>query len=744
MTKQGALPPIRVLRDVCCRGLRKVRRLWANLVRAAQTDEQPGPGMSEHEEGTELSERVDALAAWIKELDGQLRASTAVGDPKALKELAKALEAWNKHDPKLEQRLTNRVDVLADRLTTLAGTVNVTATSLAGKDGEIAGLRRELEEGNARIESVVHGLQQTGPGSDVAELRRAVEKLASERRSLASDSRVDIVSGEMDVLAQRLEALSETVTAATAGLAGREGELIALRVKLEETDERAGALAHELQESVDALASQVAVLEDRSSDADALERYENYLGQLAGQVEHLAGSLDAVSASVASATESISANEIELEAVNRRFEAASAHVDGLIGDLQQTVSALPAAGAIDPEVEDRLHALGAQVEGATRQLAELETAMTAQWREGATSAAAIEHELADVSQRLANVEHGRDEAIAALDRASETWVEERAWVRDQLEQLAAAVEDARADETLAPRLSELAARVEAMELGQESVSAAVARAAEAWDAQRDELKGELEALSTTMSSLPAQAPAQSASKDDDTVELLTELAERLDSLEREKLMVATEISQAQEHWASAIGAIEARLDDVAGATPGVTHVPDTETVERIGELARRLEAVEHEREATPDAPAVAEELRDLRVLMNGLRMRLTSNEKELDALSSRGDVVSRLDDIALRLASLERSAATYAAVPAPVVPGDGRFRVEMRGLDQRMEQLESAARENRDAVLAQFERLASRLQWRLQQLELESTDAGYSTKATPTSRGQVVPIRSEG
>src|SRR4249920_179953 len=184
--------------------------------------------MSEHDEGVELAERVDALAIWIKELDAQLRAGSTVGDPKALKELAKALEAWNKHDPKLEQRLTNRVDVLADRFATLAGTVNVTATSLAGKDGEIASLRRELEEGTARIESVVRDLRQAG-GSDLTELRKAVAELASERKSQASDSRVDAISGEVDVLAQRLGTLSKTVSTTAAGLAGREGELTTLR-----------------------------------------------------------------------------------------------------------------------------------------------------------------------------------------------------------------------------------------------------------------------------------------------------------------------------------------------------------------------------------------------------------------------------------------------------------------------------------------------------------------------------------
>jgi len=60
-----------------------------------------------------------------------------------------------------------------------------------------------------------------------------------------------------------------------------------------------------------------------------------------------------------------------------------------------------------------------------------------------------------------------------------------------------------------------------------------------------------------------------------------------------------------------------------------------------------------------------------------------------------------------------------------------------------MQELELSARENRDAVLTQFERLASRLQWRLQQLELETSDAGYAPAASAPQLGHVVPIRGE-
>ena len=60
-----------------------------------------------------LADRVEALAAWIQEVDTRLRAAELTsGDQKTAKELRKAVEALAKHDPKLEDRLTNRVDVL--------------------------------------------------------------------------------------------------------------------------------------------------------------------------------------------------------------------------------------------------------------------------------------------------------------------------------------------------------------------------------------------------------------------------------------------------------------------------------------------------------------------------------------------------------------------------------------------------------------------------------------------------------
>ena len=69
--------------------------------------------------------------------------------------------------------------------------------------------------------------------------------------------------------------------------------------------------------------------------------------------------------------------------------------------------------------------------------------------------------------------------------------------------------------------------------------------------------------------------------------------------------------------------------------------------------------------------------------------------------------------------------------------GDGRLRLELRALELRMEHAEAAARENREAVLTQLERLASRVELRLQRLE--NTHDGYTEHVE--TKAQIVPIR---
>jgi hypothetical protein len=101
-------------------------------------------------------------------------------------------------------------------------------------------------------------------------------------------------------------------------------------------------------------------------------------------------------------------------------------------------------------------------------------------------------------------------------------------------------------------------------------------------------------------------------------------------------------------------------------------------------------------------------------------------------------LATRLQDIAARIVALEGEQPEATAEDG--APGDGRFRVELRALELRLEQAEAAAREGRDAVLAQLDRVASRIEWRL--LQLEGDDTVLPDAGAAASGAQVVPIRS--
>ena len=58
---------------------------------------------------------VEALVARVDEIDAQLRATTAAIDEKSLKEFRRTVEVLEKRDAKFEQRLSNKVSVVADR-----------------------------------------------------------------------------------------------------------------------------------------------------------------------------------------------------------------------------------------------------------------------------------------------------------------------------------------------------------------------------------------------------------------------------------------------------------------------------------------------------------------------------------------------------------------------------------------------------------------------------------------------------
>jgi chromosome segregation ATPase len=899
-----------------------------------------------------IAERVDGIAAWINDLDARVRATElATSDEKTAKELRRAIEALAKHDPKLEKRLIERVDVLADRLATLASTVSTTAAALARKDGEIAALQKSVEEGGKRTEALARDLGRGTGTEEIEKLRAAVRAIQTERPARSSDSRIENLGAKVEYLNERIDTLATTVATTAAGLAGRDGELATLRQRLEDGSARVAQLGIEVRRSqgdgavgqrVDAfqktLDDMAATLADRESDVASVrarvdEAYARVGTVVAGiqgsvatlatqvgalealpttteqaldaqslalnaRVDELARQLESLVTNLDSATSSLADGRAEIATLNERADEASARIESVVEELTQALSRLPEPGAVDPELERRLDALTGSVGEIAGQLTTLAASASADREQYAARTASLESELSLVGDRLLALEDVRDQVAARLDEAGASWAEERERVRSQLEALAgegagarqtsetfgaalealtarvdtvdvertaaaaelerisAALESERA--TLDTRLDELASaladattstgsgaesdrllgdltkRLDGLEQDGAAVAAEIGRLAAALDAERETLRAQLDTLSKAYSEAAAGGTTEHAER------ALAQIAARLDRLERDDTATTSEIARVtaafeaerealraqldglssaladataasggavasaealvgaltarvarvEEHGATVaseiarraaegaaeLAAIESRLAQLA--TPSVNESKaEVASSEAFAALAERVAAMESEREAlaseitqatgalheehaalvgrldetlsrvadaTSDAgsaPAATSEgeVAQLRVALDGLRMRLASSEQELATLVGTRDTTTRLDEVTRRLEALERSPVVVtAAGDANALPGDGRFRLELRALELRMEHAEAAARENREAVLVQLERLATRIEWRFRRLEEE-----FEARQPQAVGGQVVPLRPE-
>ncbi len=887
-----------------------------------------------------LVERVEAIAAWINDLDTRVRAAElATGDEKTARELRRAVEALSKHDPKLEKRLTNRVDVLADRLATLASTVSTTAAALARKDGEIASLRKELEEEEKRVEALARDRAKDGSAAEMEKLRAAVRAVQAERPARTSDARLDGIGTKIDYLTERIDTLAKTVATTAAGLVGREGEIATLRQQLEgrsaEIERMAielrrlqgdDGLAKRLDELRDAVDKATKGLEARESEAAALKArideaysrvgtaFTELQGSIAtvvarvgaledlpdateqaltaqaeefdGRLDATHGRLDELATGVAAALGGLEERAGESATLAQRIDEAGANVDVVVTELREALGRLPAPGTVDPEVEGRLAELASAVAATSQALAAIEASTAAYMEDTATRSAAVEQLVAAAAERVDAVEQSRDEAArqvrseldalasgqaeaanaqqgiaplleearARLDalegahaaatseivRVSAALEAEQAAAHTRVEALAATLAEtaqvSTADVEETSRLiGELGGRVESIEEKEAASASEIVRVSAALDAERnatreqldrvaaalaeagtdsalDELRGQLKLVEEkgltseaeiaqvsadlraerdvlraelgVLAETLAEAQAPSAGVEG-AQRALGELGMRLQIVEERGALSASEIARVSAALEAERGALRAQLEALAatvvaadasrpGDSASATSSPDLERL--VAELAARLEEMERDRESlvaelarvhsaeaeraslvarvdelaahlaqveagapAAEAPAaVGDEVAQLRVAVEGLRMRLASNEQELATVVGTRDMATRVDEVTRRLESLERAPVAIAgSSDGGPAAGDGRFRVELRALELRMEHAEAAARENREAVLVQLERLAARIEWRFQRLESE-----YEARQPEAiGGGQVVPIR---
>ncbi len=613
-----------------------------------------------------LEERIGALASLVGEIADRVRAAElASGDEKTAKELRRAMEAVAKHDPRLESRLTNRIDVLADRLGTLASAVSTTSSELARRDGELAALRRELERGSAQLQAFGQEIARGGSAAEIDKLRKTVASLSTEHSPRKADEQVVRLGGKVDYLTERVDTLAKTVAATAAGLAGRDGDLATLRQKL---DERARRLEQGILE-----------LGQRPAEAGLGRRLED----LEAEVKQ---SMAGMGEKQAAVEHRIAAHEVAL--------AGSAREAARIGELGLGLAEL--AGRHETAERDRENDLvrvtALELDRRTSTNAGVESV-----REAIASLVDdVERDRATVESRLDTMARDHSEQAAEIGHASRA-------VASQLEGLVERIE-----------------RVERVEHLRVAGATETTRLSAEW-AARIEAVTSLEAQLQSLAESVAEA-ARGAESEDGAG--LTELDARLQAVERAGVDVAAEITRVSASWSTELEKIAAKIDDSA-ATALDAASRDAQTERILTELGTRLDAIVHERQtvAAQIAMASENEVAELRTLIAGFRTRLAPVD-----LESHGPpyVGGRLDELARRLDSIGDVGPDQELEPGA---GEGRLRLELRALELRAERTEKTAHQNRDAVLAQLDLLAGQMESRFQRLETEPADPSSSEEA---------------
>jgi chromosome segregation ATPase len=420
----------------------------------------------------------------------------------------------SKGESKVEERFQARIDMLTERLDSLAQTVATTASAIAKKDGEIAGLRRDLQVRDEQIQALAARAQATA-GADPRELqalRQTVDALAKERATQGSTKQFEDLTGKITLLGQRLETVSTTVSTTAAGLAGRDGELAAIRKQLESRPANASAPAPpdpDLKRQVDELTAIVASgklrLDDQAAELEAVkaqlaephapaeelramlttlrarvesldglrtgvseEQLDERLGETSSELEGLSERIETLAASVESATASLGDKEHELAALHRHFTESSSRIESVVDDLREALGAFPEAG---PDalatVRSQVDSTAKRVDAVGQRLEKLE-------------ATRAEDLVAELVERLDLLDKRVSSISAEIARAKTLWPVALRSLEARLDDIAARSHDSPAptDEPAAQDADDLLAGLRDSLQAMESVAAEMERASE--------------------------------------------------------------------------------------------------------------------------------------------------------------------------------------------------------------------------------------------------------------------------
>ena len=444
----------------------------------------------------------------------------------------------SKNESKVDERFAARIDLIAERLDTLAATVATTASAMAKKDGEIATLRRDLEARDEQIQALAARPQASGAADprELLELRQAVAALSNERMKQAGTKRIDELADKVGLLGQRLETVSTTISTTAAGLAKREGELASIRKHLETLP--AGPVA-------------------ASTPDPNLGRQLDELGTGLVSVKMRLDGQAAELAAVKSIAVEQQAPAEELRAMLTTLRAQVESLDGLRPGVteEQLDERLAETSAALDVLAQRIDGLTSTVETAAANLTDKEHELAALHRHFTESSKRIESIVDDLREALGVFPESAPEAIAAVRSQLQSTVEQVETVARRLD----ALEAARPEGVV----RELVERVEVLDKRVAAISAEVARAKTLWPVALRSLEARLEDVTTARHHTPESADDAGSSPEEPGAadDLIAGLRDSLQAMES----VAAEMERASEPEPAPQP--DAASDDMAEAPP---------------------------------------------------------------------------------------------------------------------------------------------------------------------------------
>ncbi|MBA2294109.1 MAG: hypothetical protein H0W16_03150 [Actinobacteria bacterium] len=268
--------------------------------------------------------RVEALEAQVRELDAQLRARSGTGETPA-------------GSRALSDRLTDRVEVLAQRVDTLSDTARAASSGLVARERELAAIRREVADVQGRVDAAVADFHRRIDRGPVEALQRTVTGLVDDVKALRQSQ---------EALVGRLDSLSSTAEAARAGITAHERALGELSTELETGSTKLDSVVVAVRQAIESLLAQVEAGNAHATGPGPGES-PTLVDAVAARVDSLAADLESSTSAFAGRERALAESQLRLE---MRLDALAERLVG--GDARPR---LVTWGQRVPETDDHPH-----------------------------------------------------------------------------------------------------------------------------------------------------------------------------------------------------------------------------------------------------------------------------------------------------------------------------------------------------------------------------------------------------